>query len=277
MASLCCEFYKIFVMHESRTFFNYLSDLLSFTAAPYGWYIEMYLGLVLLIPFLNIIYRNLSDIEKKVLIISFLVLTFLPSVINVYNFNDLNLFISSLSPPSFQKILPEYWTILWPISYYFLGCYLAENRLKLNTLQNAILFIIMVIIFGSYSYCRAYNFKFLIYQWNEYKSLFVMIISILFFNLIVNIDFSNISKSLKKIIICISNLTLCAYLVSWIFDDMVYSYINSMNKIFIEKSHYFFVAVLIINVCSLILSFIVNRFYLFLKNCISTKKIMSKL
>ena len=37
---------------------NSIIYIFNFTACPNAWYLEMYIGLFLLIPFLNIIYNN---------------------------------------------------------------------------------------------------------------------------------------------------------------------------------------------------------------------------
>ena len=62
------------VQQKELTVTDMVFKLLDFTGAPYSWYIEMYLGLFLLIPFLNILYNNLaSQRHKQILVITFVI------------------------------------------------------------------------------------------------------------------------------------------------------------------------------------------------------------
>lgn len=55
---ICSIIYSIFLkfyLKEEMTIKIFIERLLNFTGTEYAWYIEMYIGLFLLIPFLNII------------------------------------------------------------------------------------------------------------------------------------------------------------------------------------------------------------------------------
>lgn len=43
--------------------------IFNYTAAPYAWYIEMYIGLFIIIPFLNVLYQNLRNRKEKELLL----------------------------------------------------------------------------------------------------------------------------------------------------------------------------------------------------------------
>ncbi len=58
-------------------------EIFNFSTISYSWYIEMYIGLFMIIPFLNLIYHNLkNEQEKKFLVVIMVLITFLPSTIN---------------------------------------------------------------------------------------------------------------------------------------------------------------------------------------------------
>jgi len=60
-----------------------VKGLLDYTGSPYAWYIEMYLGLFLLIPFLNAMYHGLDSQKKKLaLVLTLAALTALPAFCN---------------------------------------------------------------------------------------------------------------------------------------------------------------------------------------------------
>lgn len=60
LAGLVCLSYQKFIQNIDISFGMVIGKLLNFTAAPYAWYIEMYIGLYLLIPFLNPVYHNVK-------------------------------------------------------------------------------------------------------------------------------------------------------------------------------------------------------------------------
>lgn len=71
---------------ESFSIRHIIKSILNFDIG-YSWYIKMYLGLFLLIPFINLIYNNLKNKkQKQVLILTMLVLTSFQGIFNIkYN------------------------------------------------------------------------------------------------------------------------------------------------------------------------------------------------
>ena len=81
------------------------------TANGYAWYIEMYIGLFLLIPYLNILYRALDTKKKKTkLIFTLILLTAIPSIFCGIKIDNVNL-----------NLFPNWWTTIYPITYYYIG------------------------------------------------------------------------------------------------------------------------------------------------------------
>ena len=75
LASLCCGAYRVFVTHD-LSLREMVYGILTYQTASYSWYIEMYLGLFLLVPFLNLAYDALqTQKKKKVLLAVMLILT----------------------------------------------------------------------------------------------------------------------------------------------------------------------------------------------------------
>lgn len=86
LACGCCLLFKIFYLNEELTFLEIVISIFNFSAAPYAWYVNMYISLFLLIPFLNVLYNGLETrYMKKILIGTFFVVTVLPSVNIKYN------------------------------------------------------------------------------------------------------------------------------------------------------------------------------------------------
>lgn len=54
----CC--FRLFILNEKFTVFKLATDILSLKIIRYSWYIDMWIGLFLLTPFLNILYHALD-------------------------------------------------------------------------------------------------------------------------------------------------------------------------------------------------------------------------
>lgn len=70
--SLFCILYR-HIMGQEVSLKDGIKGILDYTAAPYAWYVEMYIGLFVMIPFLNILYHNLENKKAKKLLIFILV------------------------------------------------------------------------------------------------------------------------------------------------------------------------------------------------------------
>ncbi len=168
LASLICIMYKKYYLGINVGIKSGLLSILDFTASNYAWYVEMYIGLFLLIPFLNIIYNNLtSKGQKQALVLTFVALTVLPTLLNIFNFNSLSWWLNPASSDSFAKIVPSWWASIYPITYYYIGCYLKEFKINLKSVISFILILLAVIGFGSFNYYRCFGVPF---KWASYSN-----------------------------------------------------------------------------------------------------------
>ena len=79
--------YKIVILHDVLNIKGILLNLLGYN--QYSWYMNMYIGLYLLIPFLNLLWNSIENKNGHVLLVFILLtMTVLPSVFNVYNFEE---------------------------------------------------------------------------------------------------------------------------------------------------------------------------------------------
>ena len=65
LASCITVIFKIYILKEEFIFKDLFLGLTGFQLTPYAWYIEMYIGLFLLIPFLNLSYNSLQTKQQK--------------------------------------------------------------------------------------------------------------------------------------------------------------------------------------------------------------------
>lgn len=260
LACLMCVIFSVVFFEQDLNIKSIFLNILNFTAAPYSWYIEMYLGLFLLIPFLNIVYNAMSSQKWKIwLIITFVILTSLPSVLNIYNFDSLDWWILPSSSSNMNKLIPAWWQTLYPITYYYIGCYLGEYGLKINKVLNVTLIILWTILSGTFCYWRSYKTTFIWGDWCSYQSLFNIILTILVFAFIININYDKLPNRLAWIIQRISELSLGGYLVSWIFDQKIYPILLTKVPIITDRLEYYIIIVPIIFVLSLLASYLLSK------------------
>ena len=260
LASLLCILYCVVFQKQEITIKDVVLKILSFSGAPYSWYIEMYLGLFLLIPFLNIVYNTLPSQKWKVwLIITFVIMTSLPPVTNIYNFSSLEWWALPSSSSAFSKLIPGWWQTLYPITYYFIGCYLSEYGLKINKVCNVLLIFFVTVLSGMFCYWRSYKTKFIWGVWCAYQSVFNVILTLLVFTLIININYDKMPSRVAKFLQKISGLSLGGYLVSWIFDQEAYPILMEKVPVVTSRLEYYIVIVPVVFVLSLFASYVLSK------------------
>lgn len=206
--SILCIFFRVTIAKEKGSFLFWISAIENFTADPYSWYIQLYIGLFLLSPFLNLIYNNLITKKQKIgLIFIVLIMTSFPAFFNG-RFNDLLHF-------------PTSWRAIYPISYYFIGCYISEYKPKVKKLHGILL---LLLVIGLETMLEVYGSsgngnKFSTYI-GEYDSLLILIQAVIFFVTVYDLSIKN--SLITKIISLISILSLDIYLVSCLTDKVVY-------------------------------------------------------
>lgn len=258
LASIACVLFKnIYYPNEHH---NLLLSILNFTGANYAWYIEMYIGLFFIIPFLNLIYNNLKNQrQRKLLILTMLCMTSIPCVLNIFVFDSSSWWSQPSLIQTYQKIIPSYWVSMYPITYYFIGSYLHDYGLKLNNIQCLIVMIVSTVLVGLISYCWATPNNFIWGSWADFGSFFTAITASCVFMLIKrNITFNNLSNERKFFLSKVANLTLGGYLVSYIIDTIIYSFFkNRINSDYLGLRYYFIIIPLVF-VYSVLLSYLLD-------------------
>lgn len=278
LASLFCVLYSIVFLEQDLTIKSIILKILNFKAAPYSWYIEMYIGLFLLIPFLNIVYNAMSSQKWKIwLILTFVILTALPSVLNIYNLNSLDWLALPSASSGASKLIPGWWQTLYPITYYYIGCYLSEYGLKINKTLNVVLIIFWTILSGTFCYWRSYKARFIWGAWCGYQSLFNVILTILVFAFIININYEKLPDRLVRIIQKISGLSLGGYLVSWVFDKALYPILAAKVPDVTHRLEYYIIIVPLVFVLSLAASYLLSKLQVLLEIiCVKLKGLIKK-
>lgn len=222
---------------------NYILEKILTFSCGYSWYIEMYIGLFLLIPFINLIYNNLkSKKQKQLLILTMLSLTSFQGILNMK-----------------YIIIPDWWINIYPLTYYFIGCYLKEYKININKYVNILLFFSLTAL-SSYIniiFSKGDCFKSEIY--NNRGSIFNVLTAVLFFIFIINLNLNKMPKVISKIITKISNLSLGIYLLSVIADNLLYFHIFKDTNLYSFKGY--FTIIPLVFILSIVLSIIINTIY----------------
>lgn len=195
--------------------FDELLKILCFKGSGYGWYVEMYIGLFFIIPLLNICWKNLNH---KYIIFAVAVLTIVPDSLNWLKAENGLIVFSDV----YNKIFPEFWVRIYPVFYYFIGCCFSEKKINIGIINSVILIIFADLAISCVCYISAQNSVFVWGKWQEFSSIFVVIMSICFANIILHLDFKPTNNSTKKLMVVLSDCVYGAYLLSYLFDNAVY-------------------------------------------------------
>ncbi|MCQ2514930.1 MAG: acyltransferase family protein [Ruminococcus sp.] len=259
IATLLCMIVKCLFNGELLNIKNYIFKLLDFTGANYGWYVEMYIGLYMLIPFINLSYNSLkTQKHKQALVLTMICLTVIPAVFNVYNFDSTYWWLHPTTSYSFQKLFPMWWIYIYPLTYYFTGCYLREYGLNIKTGKLVIMLVLSILLFGTYNYYRDYGTTFTELLYNHWYSCEVYVVSVLSFSILLRIKTENYSDNIKLILFKISELTFGMYLISYIFDKLIYTTLYKYVGTVAERLPYYFIVIPIIFLLSAVASFFMN-------------------
>lgn len=202
-ASGVCLVFRVAVLKEALAPLGMVRRVLDFSAAPYAWYIEMYIGLFLLSPFLNAAWRALDDRAKRALLLTLVALTALPGMVNQW-----------------AQVLPQWWTAIYPLTYYALGAWLRERPWKAKGWQLLLGWLALAALTGVKGYLTAQGGP---YNWmaeDNWGSWSLTLQAALLFSALVKVK--TFPKPLKWLVERVAALSLGMYLVSYVADRLVY-------------------------------------------------------
>jgi len=210
---------RITYLNEEKSILAWIKAILVFDADKYSWYINMYIGLFLLTPFLNMIHKGLNN--KKDYGIFLIVLVFLTGTPAFFN--------SLASQNSIFKALSfsDWWTNIYPITYYFIGAYIRKYPVKPNKKITALLLGLTVVLETLLTVFYSWN-KAFVNVIGDYGSILIVAEAVLFFLIFYDIEIKN--RQIGKTLSTISVLSLDLYLASYISDKLVYVFL--MKNIF---------------------------------------------
>lgn len=237
--SLLTILFRKYYLQEDLTWAKWILKIFDFSAIPYAWYIEMWIGLFLLTPFLNMLYKAIpTRWQKQILILTLYAMTALPDLLNRYGLH----------------LVPGFWASCYPLTFFFAGSYIHEYKPRFESWKLWIVILLLCLINPVFNSLFVHNHTLIQIAGGPW-GVFGTVIALAFFLLFYQTDFKLpvLRKSLTKI----SLLSLDMYLCCYLFDAMVYPYF--MEHYFVNQSQfgiYFFVIVPILFISSFLLAWV---------------------
>lgn len=197
-----------------------LRGYLRYSHCDYAWYVEQYLVMLLIVPFLNMAFNGLQSKKHHIALL----------VTVIFLFSAAPSFYLGFDPDDQIKPFPEYMTNCYPIAYYYLGCFIKRYPPKKslsNKLFSASLFFGAVLFLSLFTYSQSQGNAeqyFRSYHYFNYCSYPVFAASAGIFLLLFDIDIRN--GIAAKLLSLLSETTLLTYMLSVIFDSKLYGEFN---------------------------------------------------
>ncbi len=229
--------FRRYCLHEHLSWIQWGLKILDFSAIPYAWYIEMWTGLFLFTPFLNLLYRAIPTQKQKVSwIIILFAMTAIPDLFNRYGLH----------------LVPGFWQTCYPLLFFFVGCYIKEYQLNIKPLYGWGIIVVCCLINPVFNKLFIHDHSLIQITGGPF-GVFGTMIAVLFFLLVYQweIHIPLLNKALAKV----SLLSLDIYLCCYIFDAVYYPWFK--EHYFVNQSQfgiYFFVIVPLVFISSLVLA-----------------------
>ena len=216
--SLICIPFKMYYLKTSDSLKDLVIGIFRFSTNNYAWYVEMYIGLFLLIPFINSGYHNLESKKKKeYLMILLLGICSIPPTFQEITIGNTNL-----------NLFPSWWFNIYPILYYVIGLYIKEYQPKIK--KSILLLVIFLTLFLQTTLNYFQSSTNLVVS-TSYQNIFTVIVATSIFLLFYQVKIHG--KKIRKITERVSKESLGIYLFSFIFDSIFYNKIvwnSTINK-----------------------------------------------
>lgn len=225
--SLIAILYRLHINELSLENINFIEQILTFKGHRYSWYINLYFGLFLLIPFFNKMYFSLSTKNEKFALIIILALL------------------------TMTKNMPNFWSKIYPLTYFFIGKFIKEFKPNLHG-HGKISLIGIVFLQGFIEYIFANSGIYITY-FNHYTCITRLLQSVLLFLLLYQVEIKN--NILQNIIVKISSSTLDIYLASFLTDRLIYKPVKTL--VTTQENMLFLLPILVLS--SFVFAYIIAR------------------
>lgn len=193
-----------------------------FEADRYAWYVNMFIGLYLMIPFLNKLIIHLNKNEYRIWITVLLLIITVPFTINplfILFFNQSHAFF------------PNWWMGIYPLLFYFIGAYIHKFKPKVSKTRCVCGILLLLCLQTAFTYCTD-DPK----LWNDIATITMVSQSTLIFLLCYQVQIR--SNTIRKGFQLVSGVTLEMLLFSNISDEFLYKALPVANQHMIFLKYY---------------------------------------
>lgn len=209
LAGGACMVFRIGWQGASYTPWEIVLQFTAYSAAPYGWYIGMYIGLFLLSPFLNAAWHGLDERGQKALMLTLIGLTALPTWVNQWD-----------------KILPEWWMEIYPLTFYVVGAWLREHPIKIKGWKLLLCWLGIAAAAGYWGYHSAAGGVYIWLPEDNWKSYVLLAQAVCLFSCLRQCKGERVPAPVRWCVARLAKLALPMYLVSYIADQLIYPVLN---------------------------------------------------
>lgn len=236
------------MLSENHSIKELILGTLGYRIIGYAWYVEMFIGLYLCIPFLNMIVKNVfASGNKRTIIGLFGVLVFmtsLPPLIDRGNY----------------RMVPDYWQACFPVLLYFTGAYIRYFQPEIKRKTVATLAIVLIYLqhpISNWLYVNIVGGG-IVNAFGPYYAIPGYVAITLLFVLLYKVHIENFM--LKSVITNISIVSYEMFLFSYLCDRLIYPYV--MEYYYTTQSDFtilFIPITLTVLVLSYFLAFVYNK------------------
>lgn len=195
-----------FLLNGQRTLTGWITAFFGFSGAYYGWYVEMYAGLLLISPVLNAAAKELDKNGK----LHYAVLLCTAAV--------------SLPQISPLGILPDWWKSFYPVVYYLIGTYIRKKQPKLKKLPLLLCAVILTAVTAAATMLSANEGLSSGFQ-PEFGDIEIVLTVVCLFLLLYDI---NAGKRSSRVFAFLAKGTFGGYLLSFLLDSWVYKLLRPL-------------------------------------------------
>lgn len=231
--SIATIVFRKFYLSENLSLGQWTLKIFNYSAIPYAWYIEMWIGLALLTPFLNYLWKAIPSLkEKLLLIVSLFMMTSLPDLCNRYG----------------MYIFPAYFAkACYPLMFYFIGTFIREYQPTIKSWIGLVIIFSMALINPLFNIIVLRGTHDIVEIGGGPGGVFYPWIAIAIFLMLYRRDIR--TKPIKKWITHCSMVSLEMYLCCYIFDQLYYPWFK--EHYFVTQSQFISLFLVIVPLCFL--------------------------
>lgn len=242
LACIFCCVFRAAVLGGPWSPIQWIRGMLNYSAAPYAWYVEMYIGLFLLIPFLNAAWNALpGKRSRRALTLVLLFLAVAPTL------NDIFLHFG-------WQIIPSQWTAVYPVAYYFTGRWLREYPPRLRWWHLLVIDVLSAVVGGLVHLYKAQGGPIAYLSLNYWNGVFPYICAVSLFSLLRLWDTERLPAPVRHGFYRLARLSLPVFLLSWIGDQLVYGWLRGPEPSGYLGTGWLVPAVILVLIISVILA-----------------------